>query len=45
MSTCDANDHIMVDKGLNAQDLFAPYDFTLNMPTFLKNGNHSRLKF
>jgi hypothetical protein len=27
----------MADKGFNVQDLFAPYDVTINIPTFFGN--------
>jgi hypothetical protein len=39
MQTCDRGDSLMVDKGMQVQDIFAPYDITVNIPTFLKKGN------
>ncbi|CAC5357652.1 unnamed protein product [Mytilus coruscus] len=33
-SICDKGDSIMADKGFNVQDLFAPYDVSINIPTF-----------
>ena len=36
---CDPKDSIMVDKGFNVQDIFAPHDIAINIPTFLKHGN------
>ncbi len=36
---CNANDSVMADKGFNVQDLFAPFDIHVNIPTFLKNRN------
>lgn len=33
------NDEIMVDKGLNVQDIFMPYGVKVNMPAFFKKGN------
>ena len=32
---CDPGDSIMVDKGFNVQDIFAPYDVTVHVPTFM----------
>jgi hypothetical protein len=29
----------MADKGFNVQDLFAPYDVTINIPTFFRKQN------
>jgi hypothetical protein len=29
----------MADKGFNVQDLFAPYDVTINIPTFFRKKN------
>ena len=40
MESCDRGDSIMVDKGMKVQDLFAPHDILVNIPTFLKKGNH-----
>jgi len=34
---CDAGDSIMADKGFDVQDIFAPYDVTVNIPTFFKS--------
>jgi hypothetical protein len=31
---CQVVFSIMADKGFNVQDLFAPYDVTINIPTF-----------
>ncbi len=36
---CDPGDSIMVDKGMKVQDIFAPFDITINIPSFLKKGN------
>jgi len=36
---CDAGDTIMADKGFNIQDILAPHDVQVNIPTFLKRGN------
>ncbi|XP_056001088.1 uncharacterized protein LOC125656863 [Ostrea edulis] len=36
---CDRGDSIMADKGFNVQDIFAPYDVTINIPTFFRNKN------
>ena len=36
---CDRGDSIMADKGFNVQDLFAPYDVTVNIPTFFSKKN------
>ena len=38
-SMCDPKDSIMSDKGFDVQDLFAPYDVTINIPTFFKKQN------
>lgn len=35
----DYNDEIMVDKGLNVQDIFLPYGVKVNMPAFFKKGS------
>ncbi|CAC5417615.1 unnamed protein product [Mytilus coruscus] len=35
-SICDKGDSIMADKGFNVQDLFAPYDVSINIPTFFQ---------
>lgn len=39
LSKFDYNDEIMVDKGLNVQDIFMPYGVKVNMPSFFKKGN------
>lgn len=44
MQLCTPGDSIMVDKGMKVQDLFAPYDITINIPTFLKKGNQFNAK-
>ena len=31
---CDPGDIVLADKGFKVQDLFAPYDITVNHPTF-----------
>lgn len=36
MTKCDHGDSIMADKGFNVQDLFAPYDVSINIPTFFR---------
>jgi hypothetical protein len=36
---CDPKDSLMADKGFNVQDIFAPYDVTINIPTFFKKKN------
>ena len=36
---CCPKDSIMADKGFDVQDLFAPYDVTVNIPTFFKKTN------
>ena len=36
---CSPKDSIMADKGFDVQDLFAPYDITVNIPTFFKKTN------
>ncbi|CAC5377339.1 unnamed protein product [Mytilus coruscus] len=38
-SICDKGDSIMADKGFNVQDLFAPYDVSINIPTFFRKKN------
>lgn len=38
-SLCDVNDSIMADKGFNVQDIFAPKDIQINIPTFFKKRN------
>ncbi|VDI44139.1 Hypothetical predicted protein [Mytilus galloprovincialis] len=39
INLCDPGDSIMADKGFNVQDLFAPSDVTINIPTFFKKRN------
>jgi hypothetical protein len=36
---CDPTDSIMADKGFDVQDIFAPMDVTVNIPTFFKKRN------
>lgn len=36
---CDSGDEIMADKGFNVQDLFLPYQVSINIPTFFKKKN------
>ena len=36
VNICDPVDSIMSDKGFNVQDLFAPKDAKVNIPTFFK---------
>ncbi|XP_071083949.1 uncharacterized protein [Haliotis cracherodii] len=36
---CDPGDSIMAVKGFNVQDIFAPKDVTINMPTFFSKKN------
>ncbi|CAC5370329.1 unnamed protein product [Mytilus coruscus] len=38
-SICDKGDSIMADKAFNVQDLFAPYDVSINIPTFFRKKN------
>ncbi len=35
----DPTDSIMADKGFDVQDIFAPMDVTVNIPTFFKKQN------
>jgi hypothetical protein len=39
LTLCDKGDSIMADKGFNVQDLFAPYNVTINIPTFFRKKN------
>lgn len=39
MRMCDSSDSIMADKGFNIQDLFVPYNITINIPTFMTGKN------
>ena len=36
---CSSGDSVMADKGFDVQDLFAPYDVTVNIPSFFKKTN------
>ena len=36
---CDPGDEIMADKGFNAEDMFIPYQVSINTPTFFKKKN------
>ena len=36
---CDPGDSLMADKGFNVQDIFAPSDITVNIPSFFKKKN------
>ena len=38
-SMCSTKDSIMADKGFNVQDIFAPFDIQINIPTFFKKKN------
>ena len=38
-SMCDPGDSIMADKGFDVQDIFAPVDVTVNIPTFFRKKN------
>ena len=35
----DPNDEVMSDKGFNVEDMFIPYQVTVNIPTFFKKKN------
>ena len=39
VNICEPGDSIMSDKGFNVQDLFAPKDLKVNIPTFFKKKN------
>ena len=39
VTLCEPQDSIMADKGFNVQDLFAPRDVSVNIPTFFKKKN------
>ncbi|XP_061187005.1 uncharacterized protein LOC133195157 [Saccostrea echinata] len=39
MDKCDPKDSIMADKGFNVQDLFAPRNISINVPTFFRKRN------
>ncbi|XP_033759277.1 uncharacterized protein LOC117341516 [Pecten maximus] len=36
---CNPGDSLMADKGFNVQDIFAPRDVTINIPSFFKKKN------
>lgn len=36
---CDPGDSVMADKGFNVQDIFAPYDVSINIPAFFRKQN------
>lgn len=36
---CDPGDDVMADKGFNVDDLFLPYNVSLNIPTFFSKKN------
>jgi len=38
-SMCDPGDSVMSDKGFDVQDIFAPYDVSVNIPTFFSKRN------
>ena len=39
MDKCDPKDSLMADKGFNIQDIAAPHNVTINIPTFVRNIN------
>ncbi|XP_069102281.1 uncharacterized protein [Argopecten irradians] len=39
LTKCDPGDSIMADKGFNVQDIFAPMDISINIPSFFKKKN------
>lgn len=39
VNMCSPHDSIMADKGFNVQDIFAPHDIHINIPTFFKKKN------
>ena len=41
---CDTGDSIMSDKSFNVQDIFAPYNVKVNIPTFLRKKNQLSTK-
>ena len=41
-TACDARDSVMADKGFNVQDLFAPHDVQVNIPTLFTIRCHSK---
>ena len=38
-SLFDSRDSIMCDKGFDVQDIFAPFNVTINIPTFMRKKN------
>jgi len=36
---CNSGDSVMADKGFNVEDLFLPYNISLNIPTFFRKKN------
>lgn len=38
-SKCDPGDSVIAYKGFEVKDMFAPYDVTINIPTFFKKTN------
>ena len=36
---CDPGDSVMADKGFNVQDIFAPYNVSINIPAFFRKQN------
>ena len=43
-SLCDSGDSIMADKGFAVQDMFAPFNVQVNIPTFFRNKNQMQSK-
>ena len=41
---CDPDNSITSDKGFNVQDIFAPYNVKVNIPTFLRKKNQLSTK-
>jgi hypothetical protein len=39
MNQCSQGDSIMADRGFNVQDIFAPKDIEINIPSFLKGAS------
>ena len=44
MNKLDPGDSIMSDKGFTVQDMFAPYDISVNIPTFMTGKNQLSVK-
>ena len=44
LDLCEPGDSVMSDKGFNVQDLFAPKNITVNIPTFFKKRNRMSCK-